>query len=206
MNLICNKLASISIESYRVISSTFFHTSTQCLAWTKSDEPRAFMKYNKKVYPPQSLDEEPRPAFVCHQKTNFKYSPDKLWYIASFVRGMTVDEAMKQLNFINRKGARLVQEAILEAQENAVKNHNVEFKSNLWIAESFATKGHVIKGMRRHARCRMGEVRYIYSHYFIRLEEGKPPQDYYKFNLPTPQQQLENWLEGMRKRKIINSF
>lgn len=71
--------------------------------------------------------------YVCHQKTNNKYSPDKLWYIASFVRGMTVDEALKQLSFINKKGAKFVKEAILEAQERAVSQHHVEFKSNLWI-------------------------------------------------------------------------
>lgn len=46
---------------------------------------------------------------------------------------MTVDEAVKQLSFINKKGAKFVKEAILEAQELAVTRHNVEFKSNLWI-------------------------------------------------------------------------
>lgn len=71
--------------------------------------------------------------YVCHQKTNIKYSPEKLWYIASLVRGMTVDEAVKQLSFINKKGAVFVKEAILEAQKLAVTEHNVEFKSNLWI-------------------------------------------------------------------------
>lgn len=71
--------------------------------------------------------------YVCHQKCNLKYSPEKLWYIAVFVRGMTADEAVKQLSFINKKGAAFVKEAILEAQELAVKNHNVEFRSNLWI-------------------------------------------------------------------------
>lgn len=73
--------------------------------------------------------------FVCHQKTNIKYSHEKLWYIASFVRGMTVDEAIKQLSFVNKKGAGFVKEAILEAQDLAVKEHNVEFKSNLWIGK-----------------------------------------------------------------------
>lgn len=63
-----------------------------------------------------------------------------------------------------------------------------------------------IKGIRRHARGRMGEVRYQYSHYFVRLEEGKPPKDYYKHNPLTPQQQLDKWMEQMRKRKIINSY
>lgn len=28
-----------------------------------------------------------------------KYSPDKMFYVASFIRGMTVDEAIKQLSF-----------------------------------------------------------------------------------------------------------
>ncbi|KAL4703396.1 hypothetical protein ACJJTC_011185 [Scirpophaga incertulas] len=145
-------------------------------------------------------------AYVCHQVTNIKYSLDKLWYIACLVRGMTVDEAVKQLSFLNKKGAAYVKDAILEAQELAVKQHNVEFKSNLWIAQSFTGHGRVIKGVRRHARGRMGEVRYQYCHYFVRLEEGSPPKDYYKRNLLTPSQQLDNWMEQMRKRKITNSI
>lgn len=50
---------------------------------------------------------------------------------------MTVDEAVKQLSFVNKKGAKFVKEAILEAQELAVTRHNVEFKSNLWIGMYF---------------------------------------------------------------------
>ena len=73
-------------------------------------------------------------------KTNIKYSPWKMWYIASMIRGMSVDEAIKQLNFINKKGAAFVRDTILEAQEVAVKEHNVEYRSNLWICEhSFST-------------------------------------------------------------------
>ncbi len=68
-------------------------------------------------------------------KTNIKYSPWKMWYIASMIRGMSIDEAVKQLSFINKKGAIFVRDTILEAQEIAVKEHNVEFRSNLWICE-----------------------------------------------------------------------
>lgn len=56
-------------------------------------------------------------------------------YIANFVRGMSVDEAVKQLSFVLKKGAADVKQTILEAQEMAVKSHNVEFKSNLWVGE-----------------------------------------------------------------------
>lgn len=56
-----------------------------------------------------------------------------MWYVACFVRGMSVDEALKQLPLVGRKGATIVQDTILEAQRLAVENHNVEFKTNLWI-------------------------------------------------------------------------
>ncbi|XP_045763741.1 39S ribosomal protein L22, mitochondrial [Maniola jurtina] len=203
MNRIKNSLFAVTVQCNL---KNNLHTSARDFAWTKSKLPKEFLQFNKKIYPPQEIGESPRPAFICHQKTNIKYSPEKLWYIASFVRGMTVDEAIKQLSYVNKKGASFIKETILEAQDLAVKEHNVEFKSNLWIAESFSGKGMHIKGIRRHARARLGEVRYQYSHYFVRLEEGNPPEDYYKRNPLTAQQQLENWLDQMRKRKIINSF
>lgn len=142
---------------------------------------------------------------MCHAKTNIKYSPKKLWYVASLVRGMTVDEAIKQLSFTLKKGAEHVKNTIVEAQQMAVDEHNVEFKSNLWVAESFVGKGRVFKGVRRHARMRTGEVRYMHSHYYVRLEEGPPPADYYGREV-TPEKQLDNWLEQMRKRKITHSL
>lgn len=76
----------------------------------------------------------------------------------------------------------------------------------MYVAESFVGKGPVIKGMRRHARMRFGVVEYFHCHYFVRLEEGSPPKHYYPNAPKTPQEQLDGWLEGMRKRKIINSL
>ncbi|XP_060532475.1 large ribosomal subunit protein uL22m isoform X2 [Cylas formicarius] len=177
------------------------------LAWGKLKEngPTHWLKYNEKIYPPQGAEEEPRPAYVCHQRPNIKYSPFKMWYVACLVRGMAVDEAIKQLKFVTKKGATDVREVIEEAKELAVKEHNVEFPSNMWVAESFVGKGPVVKGVRRHARARMGIVHYVYCHYFVRLEEGPPPKYYYAAP-KRPHEQLENWLEQMRRRKITNSL
>ncbi len=72
-------------------------------------------------------------------------------------------------------------------------------------AESFVNKGRYIKGVRRHARGRFGEVEYKFCHYYITLEEGTPPLDYYRKDIK-PEQQLENYMEQMRKRKISNSL
>lgn len=67
-------------------------------------------------------------------------------------------------------------------------------------------KGIVVKGFRRHARRRSGKVEYFHCHYFVRLEEGTPPKHYYQ-NVPKEaHEQLDNWLQMMRKRKIHNSL
>ncbi|XP_076163714.1 mitochondrial ribosomal protein L22 [Ptiloglossa arizonensis] len=164
-----------------------------------------FLDYNKVIFPPQKPDEERRPGYVCNAKLGVKYSPDNMWYIACFVRGMTVDEAVKQLSFLHKKGAAIVKETILEAQSMA-KDHNIEFQSNLWVAESFATKGGVIKGIRRHGRGRKGIVHYRYTNYYVRLEEGKPPKHYY---LPAPkssEELLQDWLDKMHSRRINRSL
>lgn len=58
-----------------------------------------------------------------------------MWYIACLIRGMTIDEAIRQLRFVAKKGAVSILETLIEAQEKAVKEHNVEFKSNLWVGE-----------------------------------------------------------------------
>ncbi|KAF5282184.1 hypothetical protein FQR65_LT02881 [Abscondita terminalis] len=183
------------------------HTTSIAAAWsTKYKDPHKWLENNKKIYPPQQSHEERRPAFVCHQRTNIKYSPWKMWYIASMVRGLTVDEAIKQLKFVLKKGAKDVRETLEEAKELATKEHNVEFPSNMWVAESFVGKGLVVKGFRRHARKRIGIVEYFHCHYFVRLEEGTPPKNYYINSPKEPHEQLEGWLQQMRKRKITNSL
>lgn len=165
-----------------------------------------FMRHNNVIFPPQKEGEERRPAFVCHYKEKIKYSPDKMWYIACLVRGMSVDQALIQLQYVGKKGAPFVRDTILEAQELAVKEHNVEFKSNLWVAESYVAKDIKIQGMRRHARHRLGKMEYKYCAYFVRLEEGKPPKNYYFTGPQTGPEKLEEWLNIMRQRKISSSL
>lgn len=84
-------------------------------------------------------------------------------------------------------------------------NSNVDSLLSFLPAESFVGKGLTIKGIRRHARRRVGIVHYRYCHYFVRLEEGTPPKDYYNRSV-TPEQQLDKWLQQKRTRKIYNSL
>lgn len=142
-----------------------------------------------------------------------------MWYIACFVslvlnnflihlfkpifqlRGMQIDEAINQLRYIPKKGAAIVAEVLEEAREIALKEHNFEFRSKIWIAESFCTKGFVMKGIRRHARMRFGEIRYFHCHYFVRLVEGDPPKDYWG-EYKDGNEKLKEYIEELRNRRI----
>ena len=73
--------------------------------------------------------------FFCYTKQNIKYPPKKMWYIAGFIRGMRIDDAINQLKFVHKKGAADVIAALEEAQAIAVKDHNFEYKSNMWICK-----------------------------------------------------------------------
>ncbi|KAL7292110.1 hypothetical protein TKK_0014383 [Trichogramma kaykai] len=194
------------IKGTDLINNSQKNIHTTSISHGKKGDPQSFLRHNETFFPIQSPEEPRRPAYVCHQKTNIRYTPKKMLYVAWLVRGLSIDEAIKQLSFVSKKGAAIVKETLLEAQKMAVEQHNVEFKSNLWVAESFCSKAFCVKGVRRHAKGRTGEIRYTFCHYFVRLEEGKPPTDYYKLNPKTPDQQLEDWKEGLRKRKVYGSL
>lgn len=68
------------------------------------------------------------------------------------VRGMSVEEAIRQLSFhklptasimrdVRERSARRLRrfiihsQVLIEAQEMAVKEHNIEYKSNLWVCK-----------------------------------------------------------------------
>ncbi|KAK7582218.1 hypothetical protein V9T40_013663 [Parthenolecanium corni] len=193
-----NSTVSRSISHTTVVEDSSFDEINKVSRW---------MRYNEQVFPPQDPSEPPRPAYVCHEVKNVKYSPKKMWYMACFVRGMSVDEALKQLQCLKTKGSIIIKEAIEEAIEIGINDHNVEFRSNLWVAESFCGKGVVIKGIRRNAKGRITVIRYRYCNYYLRLEEGLPPEDYYcKNHLKSGPKLLDQWFTSIRSRKIHNSL
>lgn len=58
-----------------------------------------------------------------------------MWYVANFIKGMSVDEAIRQLKLVPKKGAKIAIDTILEAQKKAVEEHNVEYKTDLWVGK-----------------------------------------------------------------------
>ena len=67
-------------------------------------EEYTWPNFNDRIHAPDGTF---RPAYVCHMRANIHYSKDKMWYINGFIRGMSVDQALRELRFINKKGARI---------------------------------------------------------------------------------------------------
>ncbi|XP_077402824.1 large ribosomal subunit protein uL22m [Vanacampus margaritifer] len=173
-----------------------------CLHTSTTLESKYWERKNKIVYPPQLPGEPRRPAEIHHARRQIKYSKDKMWYLAKMIKGMSIDEAMAQLEFNDKKGAKIMKEVLLEAQEMAVKNHNVEYKSNLYVAESHTGKGMYLKRIRYHGRGMFGIMDKVNCHYFVKLVEGSPPTIKEKTSLD----QANDYVESLKRRTIIHSL
>ncbi|XP_043560144.1 39S ribosomal protein L22, mitochondrial [Chiloscyllium plagiosum] len=198
---ICHKLQLCFASAYRLLAAcslvpqSHIHSSLPLPA-------KNWERKNRVVYPPQLPDEPRRPVEVYHCRRQIKYSKDKMWYLAKMIRGMTFDQAVAQLQFNDKKGAKLMLEVLLEAQEMAVRNHNLEYRSNLYVAESFSSKGQYLKRIRYHGRGMFGIMDRVYCHYFVKLVEGSPP-----VKKPTTGfDQAKEYVQQLRNRTIIHSL
>ncbi|XP_059272523.1 large ribosomal subunit protein uL22m isoform X3 [Mustela nigripes] len=141
------------------------------------DISRKWEKKNKIVYPPQLPGEPRRPAEIYHCRRQIKYSKDKMWYLAKLV--------------------------LLEAQDMAVRDHNVEFRSNLYIAESTSGRGQYLKRIRYHGRGRFGIMEKVFCHYFVKLVEGPPPP---REAPKTAVTHAREYIQELRNRTIIHTL
>ncbi|XP_016069160.1 PREDICTED: 39S ribosomal protein L22, mitochondrial isoform X5 [Miniopterus natalensis] len=188
---------------YRLLSSCSILPQSHIHASASLDISRKWEKKNKIVYPPQLPGEPRRPAEIYHCRRQIKYSKDKMWYLAKLIRGMSIDQALAQLEFSDKKGAQIIKEILLEAQDMAVRDHNVEFRSNLYIAESTSGRGQYLKRIRYHGRGRFGIMEKVYCHYFVKLVEGPPPP------LEAPKTAVahaKEYIQELQNRTIIHTL
>ncbi|ELV12117.1 39S ribosomal protein L22, mitochondrial [Tupaia chinensis] len=163
------KLALGLSSSRSVLPASYIHTSAAL------DMSGKWEKKNKIVHPSQLPGEPRRPAEIYHCQRQIRHSKDKMWYLARLIRGMSIDQALAQLEFSDKKGAQIIKEVLLEAQDMAVRDHNVEFRPNLYIAEATSGRGQYLKHIRYHGRGHFGIMEKVYCHYFVKLVEGRPP-------------------------------
>ena len=84
-----------------------------------------------------------------------RIAPKKANLIAALVRGLTVEEAITQLEKTNKKGARLLEKLIASAAANAVHNDK-QVRSQLIVRSVVVNQG---MGMRRGVPMARGRIR-----------------------------------------------
>ena len=101
---------------------------------------------------------------------NLRTSPIKLNQVAKLIRGMTVERALVQLTFCERRIANDVKKTLESAIANAENNHDLNI-DDLIVKEAHVGKAMVMKRFRARARGRGARVLKPYSHLTIIVRE-----------------------------------
>lgn len=129
---------------------------------------RAVAKKNAKVQAAQ----ERRATEATVSLNTVRISPLKFNLVASMIRGMSVSEALTQLQFSNKRIARDVRKALQSGIANAENNQNLDVDS-LVVKEAYVGKGIVMKRFHARARGRGSRIFKPFSHLTIVLKEQR---------------------------------
>ena len=109
-----------------------------------------------------------------HAKATLKFariSAQKLRLVADQIRGVSVDHALQQLSFSNKKAAVLVKKALESAIANAEHNEGADI-DELKISSIFVNEGPVLKRMRARAKGRGNRIMKRTSHISVIVAEN----------------------------------
>ncbi|MFA6106868.1 MAG: 50S ribosomal protein L22 [Patescibacteria group bacterium] len=101
---------------------------------------------------------------------NLKISPRKVRLVIDVVRGMEVNKALNQLQFINKEARKPVVKLISSAIANSVHNFDLD-KNNLFIKKATVDGGAVLKRWMPKAHGRATPIRKRTSHITLVLAE-----------------------------------
>ncbi|RMD59477.1 50S ribosomal protein L22, partial [Candidatus Parcubacteria bacterium] len=101
-----------------------------------------------------------------------RISPRKVRLVADIIRGLTVDEALAQLRFINKRAVVPVEKVLKSAIANAEHNYELE-QDNLYIQEIRVDEGPTLKRWKPRAFGRATPIRKRTSIISVVLDEIK---------------------------------
>lgn len=99
-----------------------------------------------------------------------RISPTKVRLVVNAVRGLAIEEAEQQLQFMNKRPAEPVLKLLRSAIANAENNFKLK-KDNLFIKKITVDDGPTLKRWRPRAYGRAGEIRKRSSHILLVLGE-----------------------------------
>jgi large subunit ribosomal protein L22 len=97
-------------------------------------------------------------------------SPQKLNLVAQMIRGKSVDKALADLTFSQKRIAQDVKKCLQSAIANAENNHNLDV-DELVVAEAYVGKNMVMKRGRPRGRGRFGRIVKPFSELTIKVRQ-----------------------------------
>lgn len=99
-----------------------------------------------------------------------RVSPQKARLVADVVRGLRVEDAIKELAFLNKKSAGLIKKLVESAVANADYRKTIDL-DKLYVKTIYVDEGPVLKRFRPRAQGRATGVRKRMSHINVILGE-----------------------------------
>ena len=131
------------------------------------------VKQNKKT--PSGADKAPKatkaqaPLVRAHARS-LRIAPRKMRLVTNLVKNMRVNDAVTQLQFVNKKGAKMLQKLLQSAAANAEHNFSLN-RDNMFIKTITCDMGPVMKRSFPRARGSAFMIRRKMSHVNVILEE-----------------------------------
>jgi len=121
-------------------------------------------------------EKRPEPIAVA-RKLIIKGSPYKLNDVAKLIRGMQIDQAVRELTFCSRRVGRTIVKKVVEAaRANAMHNQKMDPKRT-YVAEAFVGKSMYLKRIYYHARGRSGVKHRPFSRITVILKHKPLPEE-----------------------------
>ncbi len=112
---------------------------------------------------------EPKQLVRAHARS-LRLAPRKMRLVTNLVKGMRLNDAMTQLTFTNKKGAKMLQKLLQSAAANAEHNFSMN-RDSLFIKELTCDMGPVLQRSFPRARGSAFMIRRKMSHVNVVLEE-----------------------------------
>lgn len=101
---------------------------------------------------------------------SIRISPQKLNLVAQSIRGLSVEKALAELSFSNKRSANDVKKLLQSAIANAENNHQLDV-DRLFVAECYVGKSITMKRWRARARGRVAKILKPFSNLTVIVRE-----------------------------------
>ena len=119
---------------------------------------------------PVAVADKPAKQLVRAHARSLRIAPRKMRLVTNLVKDMRYNDAMTQLSFTNKKGAKMLQKLLQSAAANAENNFSLN-RDSLFIKELTCDMGPVMKRSFPRARGSAFMIRRKLSHVNVILEE-----------------------------------